>query len=77
MEGGGREEGTWQQMRPSIIWEAVEGSAGPEGKGGCARASAGQDCLEMLQWIYSVLVTFLVLYTGRRPDSWGCCVLSL
>lgn len=30
---GGREEGTWQQMSPSIIWEAVEGSAGPEGEG--------------------------------------------
>lgn len=77
MEGGGREEGTQQQMSPSIIWEAVEGSADPEGKGFCARASVGQDCLEMLQWIYSVLVTFLVLYAVRRPDSWRCCVLSL
>lgn len=24
---------------------------------------------------FSVLVTFLVLYTVRRPDSWGCCIL--
>lgn len=77
VEGGGREESTWQQMSPSIIWEAVEGSAGPEGKGFCVRASVGQDCLEMLQWIYSELVTFPVLYTVHRPDSWGCCVLSL
>lgn len=51
MEGGGRGEGTWQQMSPSIVWETVEGSADPEGKGFCSRASAGQDCLEMLQWI--------------------------
>jgi len=30
MEAGGREEGAWQQVSPSIIWEAVEGSAGPQ-----------------------------------------------
>lgn len=72
---GGREEGTWQQVCPSIIWETVEGCVGPEGKGFCARASVEQDCLEMLQSMYSVLVTSLVLYAVRRPDSWGCCVL--
>lgn len=75
---GGREEGAaWEQMSPSIVQEAVEGSAGPEGKSFHARASAGQDCLEMLQWVYGMLVTFLVLYTVRGPDSWGCSVLSL
>lgn len=31
--GGRKGEGTWQQMSPSSIWEAVKGSAGPEGKG--------------------------------------------
>lgn len=30
--GEGREEGTWQQINPSSIWEAAERSAGPEGK---------------------------------------------
>lgn len=49
MELGGREEGTWQQMCPSIMWEIVEGCVGPEGKGFCARHSVEQDCLEMLQ----------------------------
>lgn len=49
MELGGREEGTWQQMCPSIMWEIVEGCVGPEGKGFCARPSVEQDCLEMLQ----------------------------
>lgn len=75
--GGGREEGTLQQMSPSIIWEAAEESACPEGKDFRARALVGQHCLEMLQWIYGMLVTFLVLYTVCRPDSLGCCVLSL
>lgn len=32
MEREEREEGTWQQMNPSNIWEADERSAGPEGK---------------------------------------------
>lgn len=32
MEGEGREEGTWQQMNASNIWEGAERSAGPEGK---------------------------------------------
>lgn len=32
MEGGGRKEGTLQQISPSSVWEAVERSTGPEGK---------------------------------------------
>lgn len=31
----------------------------------------------MLQWIYSMLVTFQVLYAVGRPDRWGGCVLAL